>query len=224
MIPSRETPARRPVRRAGRRKVAALEAAIAVIAERGADSTRFTDVAEASGVPVSTLQYYFGSRDDLLLAAFRHASLTELADLRQQVEAIPGHWEQLVHIVDVALAGYAPPDARAGRLWMESWRFALHDQEMRADVLDDYAAWRLLLAEAIRRGANSGAFHPVASPEEIAIAILGLTDGIGLPLALADPPVSAASANQTVQLTLRALLGLATTAGLDRSSSATPAS
>ena len=51
-------------RRAGRRKVQVLEAAGRVIAERGADATRFADVAAESAVPVSTLQYYFGSRED----------------------------------------------------------------------------------------------------------------------------------------------------------------
>jgi len=53
-----------------------------VIASRGAEATRFADVAAESGVPVSTLQYYFGSREDLLVAAFRHASGTEIARWR----------------------------------------------------------------------------------------------------------------------------------------------
>lgn len=72
----------RSTRRAGRRKVVeVLEAACRVIAERGADATWFADVAEESSVPISTLQYYFGPREDLLVAAFRHASSTEIAAL-----------------------------------------------------------------------------------------------------------------------------------------------
>ena len=77
----RRPPGRPRPARAGRRKLPVLEAACRVIAERGAEATRFTDVAAASGVPVSTLQYYFGSREDLLVAAFRHASANELAAL-----------------------------------------------------------------------------------------------------------------------------------------------
>ena len=76
---------RGPGRRAGRRKIAVLEAACRVIADRGADATRFADVAAESGVPVSTLQYYFGSREDLLVAAFRHASSAEIAALEAEV-------------------------------------------------------------------------------------------------------------------------------------------
>src|SRR4029077_19952817 len=71
---------RGPGRRAGRRKIAVLEDAWRVIAERVADATPFADVAAESGVPVSTLQYYFGSREDLLVAAVRPASSTEIAE------------------------------------------------------------------------------------------------------------------------------------------------
>src|ERR1700735_5014450 len=96
----------RGTRRAGRRKVAVLEAAIRVIAARGAEATRFADVAAESGVPVSTLQYYFGSREDLLVAAFRHASGTEIAALEADLAGLDDPWQQLGRIVASALRGY----------------------------------------------------------------------------------------------------------------------
>src|SRR6516165_11520430 len=137
---------RGPGRRAGRRKTAVLEAACRVIAERGADATRFADVASESGVPVSTLQYYFGSREDLLVAAFRHASSAEIAALEADVAAIADPWQQLEAIITTSLAGYAPDTPGGGRLWIESWHFGLRDQEMRADALRDNTAWRQLVA------------------------------------------------------------------------------
>ena len=96
--PLRRRPRAGPAR-AGRRKIAVLEAACRVIADRGADATRFADVAAESGVPVSTLQYYFGSREDLLVAAFRHASSTEIAALEAEVAGIDDPWEQLERIL-----------------------------------------------------------------------------------------------------------------------------
>ena len=87
-------PAGRGQRRAGRRKIAVLEAAGRVIAERGADATRFADVAAESGVPVSTLQYYFGSREDLLVAAFRHASAAEIAGLETEIAGLDDPWQR----------------------------------------------------------------------------------------------------------------------------------
>jgi AcrR family transcriptional regulator len=73
-----------------------------VIAARGAGSTRFADVAEASGVPVSTLQHCFGSREDRLVAAFRHASATELALLADEVGAASSPWQRIEIIVSSA--------------------------------------------------------------------------------------------------------------------------
>ena len=119
-VPSR---GRGPGRRAGRRKIAVLEAACRVIADRGADATRFADVAAESGVPVSTLQYYFGSREDLLVAAFRHASSAEIAALEAEVAGLDDPWDQLEKILTTSLTGYGPDVPGGGRLWIESWHF-----------------------------------------------------------------------------------------------------
>jgi AcrR family transcriptional regulator len=174
-------------RRAGRRKVAVLEAAGRVIAERGADATRFADVAAESGVPVSTLQYYFGSREDLLVAAFRHASGTEIAALEADLARTGDPWQQLGHIVTSALRGYQAGAAESGRLWIESWHFGIRDAEMRADALRDYGAWRGLVAGVVRRGTEAGRFAPRLSPGQIAVLTIALVDGVGIPLALDDP-------------------------------------
>jgi AcrR family transcriptional regulator len=179
---------RGPGRRAGRRKTAVLEAACRVIADRGADATRFADVAAESGVPVSTLQYYFGSREDLLVAAFRHASGTEIAALEADLAAMTDPWEQLERIISRALTGYQPEAPEAGRLWIESWHFGIRDPEMRADILRDYAAWRRLVADAVRRGVEQGRFGSV-QPEKVAVVAIALVDGMGIPLALGDPSV-----------------------------------
>jgi len=185
-----EMTAPRGTRRAGRRKVKVLEAAGRVIAERGADATRFADVAAASGVPISTLQYYFGSREDLLVAAFRHASGTEIAALEAELAALDDPWDQLSCIATRALAGYWTETDQSGKLWIESWHFGIRDAEMRADTLRDYAAWRRLIADVVRAGIGSGRFSTRNTPERIAVLILALLDGVGIPLALDDPEIT----------------------------------
>jgi AcrR family transcriptional regulator len=208
---------RGPGRRAGRRKTAVLEAACRVIADRGADATRFADVAAESGVPVSTLQYYFGSREDLLVAAFRHASGAEIAALEADVATMSDPWDQLERIISRALTGYQPeaPGALgpsgsfgsfgAGRLWIESWHFGIRDPEMRADTLRDYNAWRRLVADAVRRGVEQGRFGSV-QPEKVAVLAIALVDGMGIPLALGDPAITGPGAVQDVLAALRELL------------------
>jgi AcrR family transcriptional regulator len=186
--------------------VQVLEAACRVIAERGADATRFADVAAESAVPVSTLQYYFGSGEDLLVAAFRHASGTEIASLEAELAAVSDPWECLSRIVLRAIAGYEAGAAESGLLWIESWHFGIRDPEMRADTLRDYAAWRGLVADAVRAGIRGGQFTTTLSPERIAVLAIALVDGVGIPLALGDPAVTPALASQDVLSALGELL------------------
>ena len=176
-----------------------------MIAERGADATRFADVAAESGVPVSTLQYYFGSREDLLVAAFRHASSTEIAELEAEVAGIGDPWEQLERILTRSLTGYEPDAPDAGRLWIESWHFGIRDPEMRADALRDNTAWRRLVADVVRRGVEQGRFGSV-QPEKVAVLAIALVDGMGIPLSLGDPEITAAGAVQNVLAALREFL------------------
>jgi AcrR family transcriptional regulator len=197
---------RGPGRRAGRRKTAVLEAACRVIAERGADATRFADVAAESGVPVSTLQYYFGSREDLLVAAFRHASSAEIAALDADVAALGDPWQQLDLIVATSLSGYQPDAPGGGRLWIESWHFGIRDAEMRADALRDNTAWRRLVAQVVRRGIELGTFNGRYDPDKIAVLAIAAADGMGIPLSLADPDITPASAARDVMAALRELL------------------
>jgi AcrR family transcriptional regulator len=197
---------RGPGRRAGRRKTAVLEAACRVIAERGADATRFADVAAESGVPVSTLQYYFGSREDLLVAAFRHASSEEISALEAEIGAIDDPWDQLETILTRSLTGYEPQTPDAGRLWIESWHFGIRDPEMRADALRDNTAWRHLVAGVVRRGVERGTFSGRYDADKVAVLAVAAADGMGIPISLGDPDITAAGAVQDVMATLRELL------------------
>jgi len=183
-----------------------LEAACRVIAERGADATRFADVAAESGVPVSTLQYYFGSREDLLVAAFRHASSAEIAALEAEVAGLDEPWDQLEKIITTSLTGYAPDAPGGGRLWIESWHFGLRDHEMRADALRDNTAWRQLVASVVRRGVERGVFSGRYDPDKVAVLAVAAADGMGIPLSLGDPEITARGAVYDVLAALRELL------------------
>lgn len=167
------TAGRGPGRRAGRRKIAVLEAACRVIADRGADATRFADVAAESGV----------------------------ADLDDP-------WDQLEKILTTSLTGYAPDMPGGGRLWIESWHFGLRDQEMRADALRDNTAWRQLVAFVVRRGIKQGVFGGRQDPDTVAVLAVAAADGMGIPLSLGDPEITARGAVHDVLAALRELLRL----------------
>ncbi|MBV9946836.1 MAG: TetR/AcrR family transcriptional regulator, partial [Myxococcales bacterium] len=63
-----------PVEIAERRRQDLLDAAFSLIAERGLEGLRTRDVAARAGVNISTLHYYFATKEKLLLAVVGYAS------------------------------------------------------------------------------------------------------------------------------------------------------
>ncbi|GIM93980.1 TetR/AcrR family transcriptional regulator [Paractinoplanes toevensis] len=179
-------------RRAARKRADVLVAACAVVAERGADATRFTDVTAATGVGVSTLQYYFGSREDMLIAVFRFAAQSDFDAVTPRLAGIGDAWERLL-VIASHLTGAVGSDT-GWRLWVESWRWALRDPELRAEVLGDYRRWHEMLASIIAAGVADRRFGTDAAPMDVARQALALIDGLALPVALGDPQVTGAAA------------------------------
>ncbi|HTP24652.1 MAG TPA: TetR/AcrR family transcriptional regulator [Anaeromyxobacteraceae bacterium] len=76
-----------------------LEAAYLLVGERGLEGLRTRDVAARAGVNVSTLHYYFGTKEALLVALVGHASAKFAASPRRGRLAAPpatlrGHLER----------------------------------------------------------------------------------------------------------------------------------
>ena len=193
--PTNVAPARRR-RRAGRSKSAILRAAADVIAQRGAEATRFIDVSEASGVPVSTLQYYFGNREDLLHAAFNHVATRELDAMADSLQAGGDPWEQLRRLLGIGVAEGDQNDA-VWRTWVEYWRAAIRDEELREDARKVYWRWRGFVEHVIRTGAEQGRFRSDIDPALAAFQLTAVADGIAVPTVLHDPFLSTAGPTPT---------------------------
>lgn len=151
-----------------------LDHVVAVLAGRGYAGTRFSDVAEASGVAVSTLQGYFGSREDMLIEAFRHATSVAVAAMDELAAQIEDPWQQLVAMVDRGLS----TDVATWRMLMEFWTAAAHDAELQDHAVVLAEQYRRPFVVAVRRGVESGAFTPrfdVAATVEVVVAnVVGL--------------------------------------------------
>jgi DNA-binding transcriptional regulator YbjK len=58
-----------------------LDAAVAVVAERGVGGATHRAIAARAGVPLSTTSYFFASLDELIVAALRAFATTSIAEL-----------------------------------------------------------------------------------------------------------------------------------------------
>ncbi|WP_146778735.1 TetR/AcrR family transcriptional regulator [Actinomadura craniellae] len=193
-------------RRAGKdRRRNALEVAARVLAERGYEKTRFSDVAEAAGVAVSTLQFYFGSRDDMLIEALYHSTETEVAVLEQIAAGAADPWERILALLD---RGLAPLSATTWRMLLEFWHASAHDPELRTHSVSIQERYRGAFAKAVREGVESGDFRPRGRPEDIVTAVVALLDGLIIPRVLDHPYFDQAGVRDVAITQVAAVLGL----------------
>lgn len=135
---------------------------------------------------MSTLQYYFGNREDLLLATFRHVCDRELAAMTNALGSSDDPWQQLVNLVRVGVADDERP-IDTWRTWVEFWRAGLRDSELREEAHAIYRQWREFIGRVLSDGVASGRFSNTLDVEIISFQLTALVDGIGIPVALADP-------------------------------------
>lgn len=178
-----------PRRRIGRPptldREGALLAARTVIARRGIDRTRYADVAEAAGVPVTTLQHAFGSLQAMLLESVSLAAESEIAILRDlSRDSRLSPWERIQEFIAGAI--HPPNDPDSWLVWLEFWRIASRDAEIGAHAGEIYEQWWTYLEELVALGRDRGQFTtPLASQtRDAAIAIVGIIDGIAAALVL----------------------------------------
>lgn len=199
------TPARRG-RRSQYDRAEILDAASDVLVFRGYQGTRYSDVAEATGVPIGSLQHYFPTVELLRREALKHKVRHELDELATQLEKIADPWERIRHIIVASISLDAERRRGGWVLWLEYWRAAAHDPELAADTREVDAAWLALAARCIEDGVRSGTFRLDGTPHEAAVELHALLDGLGTGLAIEHPPSQAVDAISLVERAMRRLL------------------
>jgi AcrR family transcriptional regulator len=168
------------------RKPEILAAAAEVIRERGLENARIVDVAERAGTSAPSVLYYFASKAELLKEALTSAEERFYVELERDLDQIDDPAERLLTIIR---AGCGDGDYDAA-LWMELWARALRDPELAATRAELDGRWRKAIAGVVRFGQDRGDFGP-ADPEEVAILLGSLLDGLAVQIALRDVEVTA---------------------------------
>ncbi|MEJ8651943.1 TetR/AcrR family transcriptional regulator [Streptomyces sp. MS1.AVA.3] len=171
-------------RAGGERRSEVLKVAVQVLAERGYDRTRFSDVAEAAGVAVSTLQFYFGSRDDMLIEALHESTEEEVRAMEQAAASGANPWERIRHLLE---RGLAPLPVETWRMLLEFWYVAARDAELREHSVILQQRYRQPFIDAIKEGVELGHFHTEEDPEDLATVILAILDGMLIPRVCEHP-------------------------------------
>jgi AcrR family transcriptional regulator len=160
-----------------------LEAAAGVIAERGLAATRIADVAQRAGTSPPAVLYWFKSKDELLAEALTVQEERFYAQLTERMDCLESPLDKLRLMLETSADEYD------WTLWMELWTRALRDSGSNdaRSRLDE--RWRFQFAEVIREGQEAGEFGE-ADPDDVALVLASLIDGLAVQVTLGDPAVT----------------------------------
>jgi len=174
---------------ADQRRDQMLEAAAALIAERGFTDTRIADVARRVGASPALVIYYFGTKDTLLTEALRWSEqsfYTAADEMLTSTTSMVKRLETLVRLTCVPQTQDEVPGAWG--LWFDLWAQAFRHPEVKKDRVELDQRWRTMVAQVVRDGIQDAEIGAVDA-EEFAVAFTALLDGLSIQVALEDPVV-----------------------------------
>ncbi|MGI8716092.1 MAG: TetR/AcrR family transcriptional regulator [Solirubrobacteraceae bacterium] len=167
-----------------------IAAAAEVLYERGLFDTRIGDIAERAGTSSPTILYYFASKDRLLEQAVEFSDRAFYERLTDAQDRLESSAERLVDLIEQTSLG--PGGLNDYTLWMEIWVRARRDETVRRNYVELDRRQRTLIADVVREGQRAGDFDAAADPEDFALVLSGLLDGLGVQVTLGQPDVTPA--------------------------------
>lgn len=198
----RERPHTQPAINAYRRRCL-IEGAIRSLATHGMAGTTVKTIAEEADASRGLLNHYFGSKDELMAAAFRHLCDGIAEQVAQATRTSDrGTVGRLSAVVEVIFAPpvFNPVNLRA---FVTFWHEALGNPEMRRIKHELYSSYRATTAKLFRKAAEERGL--AIDAEAAAIGLLALLDGLWLELALDR---STCTPDQARVIGLRAIAGV----------------
>src|SRR4051794_30039503 len=139
---------------------------------------RLSDVAEEAGVSVGTVQHYFGSREAVLVAAFRQVHAAALRRWHAAARSTADPWARLVAIVDSAI-----DDRYRERwaVWLDYWTVCQRDARMRRDSAGLHPAWVAPGGCGVDEGGGARGVPPLRAGGGLGRRLIALLGGLALP-------------------------------------------
>jgi len=150
-----------------------LDAAIAVIAEKGFFTARISDIAERADVADGTVYLYFKSKEEILMKAINAAFDGFMRHARIELAKLDSPEKQLRRLAYLHLDAMGSNRNAAKVFQMELRQSTRFLEEFSHDHMVEYFA---LVREAIRRGQQDGSFRADLSDKVAANCFFGSLD------------------------------------------------
>lgn len=174
------------------RKNQILEAAASVIADRGMADTRIADIAERIGVSPALVLYYFDTKDQLLGEALVSKDQQFIESVTKEMAPESSPSRRLITLVEASCPnrtnGASVDDEYV--LWIEVWSRSRHDATLAESRRAMDVRWRQAIADVVLEGQEEGEFDAGVDPDDFALHLSGLIDGLAIQVVLGDDHVS----------------------------------
>jgi len=168
------------------RRAAIVRAAYQLIAERGLEGLRFSDVARAAGINNGTLLYYFASKNALIEAVGAY-----LVEQFSESGPLPGGHPPMDALAQVRFE-FADAQERLhdqlGVVYTELLARAQRDPAVAALLRDIDAGWHGWLTGVLQRGQAAGVVRADVDVALVATTIMASIRGVGMQAMVAGDP------------------------------------
>lgn len=180
-----------------------LRAACRTISDIGYRALRVADVARSAGTSTGTIHYYFGTKRELLHAAFEYNFSRSILRRQGILDSPDDPATKLARLVESYLP-QEPETVQAWRVWTEVWAEGLREPGLRELNERVYGEWRRVVTGIIADGQRRGLFRD-GDPLHHANALIGMIDGLALQVLLGSRAMGLDRAREVCQGYLRAL-------------------
>ena len=161
-----------------------LQAAYHRLATDGYARLNMRDVAAEAGVNHALIHYYFGSKDQLVIAVLDEAN-RRLLERQMQMYITPGDfaakWEQArVFYAEDLASGFV-------RVQMELWTASLSNAALREQFVPRFMAWHRVIEDAVREALAHYRLELPVLPEALATWIANFWVGMEFEMLLGVP-------------------------------------
>ena len=167
----------RPTRAETRRRV--LDAAFTVFGERGIAGSSLAEVAEEAGLTKGAVYSNFAGKDDLVLTLMDEHAMARLTAALAEVTGAADPRAAL-HDAAAVLVRAIRVDAAWHRILAEYFALSHRDPQRRAQLRRRRREARGAVAREITRLRDQGAIALVLSPEETAVVLFALSNGLAV--------------------------------------------
>jgi AcrR family transcriptional regulator len=162
-----------------------LQAAERIFAERGYHAASVDEVAEQAGFSTGALYSNFEGKEDLFLTLFDRHITRQSAEIAALIGDLPSVDER-ARIGAEHWVEFLDREPKTVMLFIEFWSFAVRNPDVRSRFAERYGRIHEVMTGLIARGARDLGVELSIPPEQLAVVVDALADGIALQK-LVDP-------------------------------------